>query len=154
MESLHFLPISLNITGRRIVLIGGGKVAFHKAAILSRFTTQAAVVAPEFHPGFAELPFTLKQKQYAPDDLDHAFLVYICTENKTLNAAIKTECERRGILAGVCDDPSLCDFVSPAIYQEEHMTVAVSSDARDVRRSIRVRDRIKTLSHKGIISFQ
>ncbi|MDR3268484.1 MAG: bifunctional precorrin-2 dehydrogenase/sirohydrochlorin ferrochelatase [Tannerella sp.] len=154
MNALHFLPISVNITGRQIILIGGGKVAFHKAAILSRFTGRVRVVAPEFHPGFAGLPFELKQKTYAPEDLDNTFLVYICTENKTLNATIKAECEKRGILAGVCDDPALCDFVSPAIYQDGPMTVAVSSDAQDVRRSIRVRDRIKTLVEEGLISIR
>jgi siroheme synthase (precorrin-2 oxidase/ferrochelatase) len=40
MENLQFLPVSVNITGKKIVLIGGGEVAFHKASIMYRFTAE------------------------------------------------------------------------------------------------------------------
>jgi siroheme synthase-like protein len=145
MGDMVFLPISINITDKKIVIIGGGKVAFHKATILSRFTSEATVVAPEFHPEFETLPFQLIQKEYEANDLNEAFLVYICTGNETLNVKIKTDCESRGILASVCDNPSLCDFVSPAIYKAENMTVAVASNAQNVRQSIDVRNQIKIL---------
>jgi siroheme synthase-like protein len=149
-----FLPVSIRIDGKAIVLIGGGRVALHKAVLLSRFTQAAKVVAPEFDPGFASVPFEQICKCYEPADLDGAFLVYICTGDRTLNAAVKAECERRGILAGVCDDPALCDFISPAIHKDGNVTIAVSSNAEDVRRSIRIRDRIKTLVEEGLLSLQ
>ena len=104
-EDLLFLPISINITGKKILLIGGGNVGYHKASILYRFTDKATIIAPEFHKGFNNLPFTLVQKRYSTEDLEGAFLVYICTENKELNHTIKKECEERSILASVCDDP-------------------------------------------------
>ncbi|OAV67056.1 Siroheme synthase [Bacteroidales bacterium Barb4] len=146
-----FLPVSINITDKKIVLVGGGKTAFHKATVLHRFTDNAVVIAPEFHTGFDSLPFELKRKAYEPDDLNSAFLVYVCTDNEALNAAVKTECERRRILTSVCDNPSLCDFISPAIYKDGNLSIAVSSNAQNVRQSIRVRDRIKELLTKGVI---
>ncbi|MDR2764191.1 MAG: bifunctional precorrin-2 dehydrogenase/sirohydrochlorin ferrochelatase [Tannerella sp.] len=149
-----FLPVSIRIEGKAIVLIGGGKVALHKAVHLSRYTPAAKVIAPEFEPGFASVPFEQIRKPYEPADLDGAFLVYICTGDRALNAAVKAECERRGILASVCDDPASCDFISPAIHREGNVTIAVSSDAKDVRRSIRIRDRIKTLAEEGLIQLQ
>ncbi|MBF4212938.1 bifunctional precorrin-2 dehydrogenase/sirohydrochlorin ferrochelatase, partial [Pseudomonas donghuensis] len=51
----------------------------------------------------------------------------------------------RHILTSVCDDPAQCDFISPAIYRNDNLTIAVGSDSRDVKRSIRVRNRIKEL---------
>jgi siroheme synthase-like protein len=138
-----FLPVALNITGRRIVIIGGGRVGLHKATILSRYTHEATVVSPTFREEFAALPFTRVQKSYEPADLQGAFLVYVCTEDEALNRRIKADAEQRGILVSVCDNPSLCDFISPAIYRFEHICIAVTSNAREVRRSIRIRDRIK-----------
>jgi siroheme synthase-like protein len=153
-EELLFLPISVNIAHKKIVMIGGGKVALHKATVLSRFTREATVVAPDFHPGFEDLPFKRIEKAYEPDDLCGAFLVYICTGDEALNRQVKNECERRGLLASVCDNPRLCDFISPAIYKEDHLTIAVSSNAQDVRQSIDIRNQIQTLSEKQILKIK
>ncbi|GHU91499.1 hypothetical protein FACS1894155_11220 [Bacteroidia bacterium] len=100
-DDLNFLPVAINITGKKILIIGGGKVGYHKAGILSRFTDKVTVVSPEFHEGFGSLPFTLIEKEYSKDDLDGVFLVYICTENESLNVQIKKDAEQKGILSGV-----------------------------------------------------
>ena len=112
---LHFLPVNINIDGKRILIIGGGRVGLHKATILSRFTDSATIISPTFREGFQSLPFRLLQKAYEPADLDGAFLVYICTENDELNRRIKQDAEQRHVLASVCDNPSLCDFTSPQL---------------------------------------
>lgn len=137
-----FLPVAIRITGRKIVIVGGGRVGLHKATILSRFTDEATVVSPEFREEFEQLPFRLVRKAYETSDLAGAFLVYICTENEELNRRIKSDAEAVGVLASVCDNPSLCDFISPAIFRNGDISIAVTSNARDVRRSIRIRDRI------------
>ena len=139
---MHFLPVNINIENRRILIIGGGRVGLHKAQIQARYTDSATVVSPAFRDGFDALPFTLVRKEYVPQDLDGAFMVYICTENSELNRQIKQDARQRGVLASVCDCPELCDFTSPAIFRKNNMTVAVASDARDVRRSMRIRDAI------------
>lgn len=139
---MHFLPVNINIENRRILIIGGGRVGLHKAQILARYTDSATVISPAFRDGFDALPFTLVRKEYVPQDLDGAFMVYICTENSELNRQIKQDARQRGVLASVCDCPELCDFTSPAIFRKNNMTVAVASDAKDVRRSMKIRDAI------------
>lgn len=140
---LNFLPININIEGKRILIIGGGRVGLHKATILARFTDRAIVISPDFKEGFHDLPFSLVRKHFEPSDLDGAFLIYVCTEDAELNRYIKHEAEARGVLASVCDSPSLCDFTSPAIFSKDNLTIAVASDARDVHRSMRIRDAIR-----------
>jgi siroheme synthase-like protein len=145
-KDLNFLPVSVNITGKKLLIIGGGKVGYHKALILSKFMDNAKVISPEFHEGFKSLPFELIKKEYADEDLDGVFLIYACTENESLNMQIKKDAERRGILTSVCDNPTLCDFISPAIYKSENVTIAVSSDARNVCQSIDIRNQIEVLA--------
>lgn len=141
---MNFLPISINIEGKKILIVGGGRVGLHKATILHRFTNEATVISPQFKDGFEALPFMLVQKAYEPSDLDGALLVYICTENSELNQQIKRDAEQRHVLASVCDNPPLCDFTSPAIYKEGDLTIAVASNAKDVHLSMRIRDAIKS----------
>lgn len=140
---MKFLPININIEGKKILIIGGGRVGLHKATILHRFTDEATVISPDFKEGFEELPFTLIKKEYEATDIDGAHLIYICTENHDLNARIKKDAEERGILASVCDNPALCDFTSPAIFKDGDLMVAVSSNAKDVHRSMSIRDAIR-----------
>jgi len=152
-EDLQFLPISINVTGKKVLLIGGGKVATHKGQIMARFITNVTVVAPEFTEDILQLPFTFVKKNYEPSDLDGSFLVYVCTGDHALNEQIKIHAEERGILTSVCDAPMLCDFVSPAIHKEGHLTIAVGSNAQNVYQSVDVRNRISELIAHGILQI-
>jgi precorrin-2 dehydrogenase / sirohydrochlorin ferrochelatase len=152
-EDLLFLPISLNITGKKILLIGGGKVATHKGEIIARFATNVTVIAPEFTEGVKKLPFEFVQKKIEKTDLNGFFLIYVCTGDHELNAEIKTWAEELNILTSVCDAPLLCDFVSPAIHKEGHITIAVGSNAQDVYKSVDVRNQITVLVKNGGIKL-
>ena len=153
-EDLQFLPISINVTNKKILLIGGGKVATHKGSIMARFVNQVTVIAPEFTPEIKELPFTFIEKEYEKSDLEGFFLVYVCTGNHELNAQIKADSEELGILASVCDAPLLCDFVSPAIHKVGHVTISVGSNAQNVYQSVDIRNQIKELIENGTIHIQ
>lgn len=151
---MNFLPISINVTNKKILLIGGGKVATHKASIIARFITDnVTVISPDFTTEIRQLPFTFIQKNYDKNDLKDFFLVYVCTGDHELNRQIKADAEELGILTSVCDAPLLCDFVSPAIFKQEHLTIAVSSNAQNVYQSIAVRDRIAKLTDDGILQL-
>ncbi len=88
-EDLLFLPISINITNKKILLIGGGKVATHKGQIIARFAQNVTVIAPEFTDEIKQLPFSFIQKTFDPTDLIGFFLVYVCTGDHELNQQIK-----------------------------------------------------------------
>lgn len=153
-KEFHFLPVSIDISGRKILIIGGGKVGYHKSLILNRYTDEATVLSETFHEGFEKLPFRLIRKSYEPEDLKGVGMVYICTENHELNARIKQDAERYHVLASVCDNPALCDFVSPAVYKDGDLTIAVGSNAKDVHRSIRVRNAIREAIEKGLLDVR
>jgi len=153
-EELQFLPISINVTNKKILLIGGGKVATHKGSIMARFVNQVTVIAPEFTPEIKQLPFTFIEKEYHKSDLDGFFLVYVCTGDHDLNAQIKQDAEEMNILTSVCDAPLLCDFVSPAIHKEDNVTISVASNAQNVYQSVDIRNQITELIKDGTIKVK
>lgn len=140
---MEFLPINIRISDAKILIVGGGKVATHKALILSRFTNNVTVLAPEISDEIKRLPFTKIEKEFSESDLNGVNLLYVCTGNHVLNREIKRLSKRRNILTSVCDSPVLCDFTSSAIYIDGDVTVSVASDAKDVKRSIRIRNNIQ-----------
>lgn len=150
-EDLQFLPISINVTNKKILLVGGGKVATHKGSIMARFVNQVTVIAPEFTDEIKQLPFTFIEKEYDKTDLFGFFLVYVCTGNHELNAQIKVDAEALGILTSVCDAPMLCDFVSPAIHKEGNVTISVGTNGQNAMQSVAIRNQITELIEKGQI---
>ncbi len=152
-KELQFLPVSLNVTNKKILLVGGGKVATHKGAILARFVSDVTVISPEFTDEIRQLPYTFIEKPYEKKDLEGFFLVYVCTGHHELNSQIKADAEDLGILASVCDAPLLCDFVSPAIHKQGNITISVGSNAQNVYQSVAIRNRITQLITEGMLSI-
>ena len=146
---MNFLPINIRISDANIMIIGGGKVATHKATILSRYTDKATVIAPEVSDGIKALPFKWEERSYSEADLEGVTLLFVCTGNHELNHQIHHQARQRGILTSVCDSPDECDFTSPAIYRDGDLTISVASDAKDVKRSIAIRNRIAALAVSG-----
>ena len=148
---MEFLPINIRISDAHILIVGGGRVATHKATILSRFTDKVTVIAPQVSDGIKTLPFKWQERDFSEADLEGVTLLFVCTGNHPLNHHIHSLARLRGILTSVCDSPDECDFTSPAIYRDGDLTISVASDGKDVRRSIRIRDRIKeAIEHDSI----
>ena len=150
---MDFLPVAIRI--KNILVVGGGKVATHKATILHRFTDHVTVVAPQISEELRKLPFRFIERQFEDADLDDVQLVFVCTGSQAVNHHIKAVADRYDVLASVCDDSDWCDFISPAISRQEgdNLTIAVGSDAKDVRRSIRVRNRINELIKNKVLDI-
>ncbi len=146
---MKFLPVSLNIENKKILVIGGGSVAEQKLKVLIQFTINITVISKKISKPILDMSVATVEKEYDPSDLDGFFIVYVCTNDKTLNVEIKKAAEKKSILVNVCDFPEICDFISPAIYKDNAMTVAVSSNGEDVRKSIAWRNAIKEIFQRS-----
>lgn len=139
----NFLPIALNIAGEKILIIGGGQSAWKKIQILKRFDADVEIIALEVCEEIRNSGVPYKQKAYEKSDLNGYLMFYSCTNNPELDRQIAQDGRQAGVLVNIHDQPELCQFVSPAIYQQENIRVAVSSNAEDVFESIRLRNEIK-----------
>jgi len=128
---MQYLPISLKIEGKKVLIIGGGNVALHKMKLLKRFTKEIMVIGKQVNQQIKDSGSEYREQEYSPSILDGYDLVYVCTDNRALNRQIKQDANKRGLLVNVADDPGLSDFVSPAIYKNQNMTIAVGSDAKE-----------------------
>ena len=139
----NYLPIAINIAGEKILVIGGGQSAWNKIKILKRFDAAIEVVALEVCEELRKSGIPYKIKPYEKSDLNGFLMFYSCTNKLDLDAQIAKDGKEAGVLVNIHDQPGLCQFVSPAIYQDGDMRVAVSSNATDVFASIRIRNEIK-----------
>ncbi len=139
---MRYLPLSLNITDKKILIIGGGNVAAKKIKILEQFTNEISVVATNICMEIKAGKISCSEKEYHKSDLTDYHIIYACTNIERLNRRIKKDCEDMGKLINVVDNPALSDFVSPAIFKKDQMTIAVGSNAQNVLKSIELRNKI------------
>ncbi|MFV0590394.1 MAG: bifunctional precorrin-2 dehydrogenase/sirohydrochlorin ferrochelatase [Draconibacterium sp.] len=139
----NFLPISINIANQKILIIGGGPDAFKKLRILHRFDAEVEILASEVCDEIRQSGVKCIEAGYDKKYLKDYLLVYSCLDDEELDLQIVKDCTEARVLVNIHDKPALCQFVSPAIYRQGNITVAVGSNGENVYESIRIRDFIK-----------
>jgi len=139
----NFLPISIDISEGKILIIGGGQSALKKIKILQRSGAQLEVIAEDIIDEVYETGVACFKKSYEKSDLKGYQMLYSCTNNEILDRQIASDGKEAGVLVNIHDNPTLCQFVSPAIYRDGNISVAVSSNAENVYEAIRLRNQIQ-----------
>jgi len=142
---VHF-PAFIELEDRSCLVVGGGRVAAHKAAALASYGARVTVIAPELDPSLASIEgCRCVRRCFADGDIDGQPLVVAATDDAQTNARVSRLCRARGILVNVVDDPANCTFVFPAVCRKGPMTVAVSSGGACPVAAKMVRDRVAGL---------
>ncbi len=141
-------PLTLRLEGRRVMVIGGGRVAARRVPALLGAGAQVVVVDPTPSSAILELAGQLEvagrlelvRRPYAPGDLSGAWLVHACTSDAETQVAIAAEAEAAGIWCVRADDAASTTALTPASGVGDGVTVAVTSG--DPRRSAGLRDAV------------
>jgi len=138
-----FLPICIDVSYGKIVIIGGGKVALQKLKTILKYSNNVFLYAKEIIPDILILPVICTKEEYNLNQITDALLVYACTNDPKLNLRICEDARRNGSLVNIADDSENSDFISPAIFFHKGMSIAVSSNGLYVKKSIKWRNAIK-----------
>ncbi len=133
-------PVVLRLTGRRVLVVGGGKVAVGKARGLLERGAQVTVVAPQVHPDMP-VEVRVKRRRYRARDGRGAHLVFAATDDRAVNQAVFDDAEDRGVWACSVDDPDRCSFALPAVHRDGHVVIAVTTSGASPTLAQAVRDR-------------
>lgn len=120
-------PVNLNLHGRPVLVVGGGRIALRKVEQLLMADAEVTVLSPMFVEEFTSLPVTLVQREYESGDIDAFRLVITATGNTPVNQQIFDECEVKGIWINSADDPDRCAFTLPAALRRGDLMVTVST---------------------------
>lgn len=143
--------LALDLTGRRVVVVGGGAVGARRALDLADHGAQVHVVSPTLHPRLVGLVaadvITWVQRPYAGRvDLDGAWLVHVATGDDRVDAIVAHDaddarvwCVRAGDAAS---SPVHVVTVTTVATDDGPVTVGVHAGGRP-RLAVAVRDRVQ-----------
>lgn len=133
MADPRYYMACIDLTGRSVLVVGGGSIALEKVEGLLHSGAQVTVVAPQIVPDLAGLDVTLVRRGYRSEDLDGHFLVIAATSTTSVNRRVFRDAEARRQLCNVVDVPELCSFILPAVHRQGPIAVAVSTGGASPR---------------------
>lgn len=120
----------VDIRNRKVVVIGGGKIATKRIESLLRFQPNITVVSPVLE---ASLHALVKSgeiehiaRAFQMGDVQGALLVIAATDDAVINQLVKESCNANQLL-NIVDDPANSSFHFPAMYEKNEITIAVTT---------------------------
>jgi uroporphyrin-III C-methyltransferase / precorrin-2 dehydrogenase / sirohydrochlorin ferrochelatase len=143
-------PLMLDVTGRRAVIVGGGRVALRRAQALLAAGALVRVIAPRVDPALTGLELTVSRREYRDGDLGGAWLAHAATDDPAVNARVAADAQRLRIWCVRADDAAASAAWTPAVARDGEITVAVTAGG-DPERAKRLRAAIAFALAEGAL---
>ena len=129
-----FYPLFADLKGKKVVLVGGGRVAARKAEALLAAGADLTVISPQLSPGLEELASEGRllhvPRAYRHGDLEEAWLAVAATDDAQVQKEVYQEACQRRIFCNVVDQPDLCSFIVPSQVRRGELVIAISTGGR------------------------
>jgi len=149
-----FFPMFVDISKKKIVVVGAGKIASRRIKTLLLFADDILVIAPEVKEEILLMErdglVQVQKKMYDREDLYDAQIVIAATNDLPLNNEIFSVCRCMGILVNVASDKSKCDFHFPGVVKKEEIVIGIHAGGSNHRRAKEVREELEEFLKKTI----
>jgi len=122
----ELLPLFLNLTGRRVLVVGAGPVAAGKLQALIAAGADVMVVAPAIDASIAEAPVRIERREFVPGDLDGVWLV-VAAATTAVNRAVAAAADARRVFVNAVDDPANASAFLSGVVRRDGVTLAIST---------------------------
>lgn len=145
-----WFPLMWDLTGRKVVVVGGGSTAEDKIGLLVETAAAVTVISPDITDTISTLvdedAVQWVPREFTSVDLDGATLIIAATDDEHANTIVHAEAEARGIPVNAVDDPARCSVIFPAVHRDGPLVVAVSTSGAAPAVAVRLRDRVAKLT--------
>ncbi len=161
-EGLTIYPLHLDLTGRRVLVVGAGPVGVRRIRALVDAGAVVEVVAlqapdlefaerpsagqPSGRPLVAVPPVSVQRRAFRKSDVVGAWLVLACTG--VVDDVVAAACTARSIWCVRADDASQSSAWVPAVARVDDVVVSVTA-GRDPRRTVALRDALALAVETG-----
>ncbi len=140
-------PLFAILTGRPVLVVGGGAVGERKVLDLLAAGARVTVVSREFTPRLQELAargeIRTIQGGFDPGQVAGMALVVGATDDPEVNARVSRAAQAANIWVNIVDAPELCTFIVPAQIRRGELTLAVSTGGASPALARRLREALE-----------
>ncbi|MGN9865621.1 precorrin-2 dehydrogenase/sirohydrochlorin ferrochelatase family protein [Bacillus swezeyi] len=142
------LPLHINISGKRVAIAGGGRIAARRLQTVISEGADVTVISPEASAEMLELIETYrvhwKKKKAEPADFKGAFLIILATDDPEVNKRIAQSASDHQ-LVNVASEAERGNVYVPKIINKGNITISVSTNGASPRHTIELAGQIEEL---------
>ncbi|MBI3596152.1 MAG: bifunctional precorrin-2 dehydrogenase/sirohydrochlorin ferrochelatase [Nitrospirae bacterium] len=140
---MRYFPVFLDLQGKPVAVIGGGRVAERKVLTLLACGARVTVISPALTPKLSYLAragaIRRCARRWRPADLKEAFLIVATTNDRKTQAEIARRIDLNSRLLNMADDPARCNVIAPSVMTRGDLTIAVSTGGKSPALARRIR---------------
>ncbi len=154
---MAYFPAFLKLDDKKILIVGGGNIAYEKLDHLLDFTNDIHVIAQEFS---SEMMHRIKQENlryeqraYKSGDIQEFAIVVVAVDSIKLQAEIFQESKQYNCLCNAVDSVDYCDFIFPSYVKKDDLIIAISTSGASPAMAKHLRMYLQKLIPSGISEF-
>ncbi len=152
-KSNHF-PLMIDLSNKKMIIIGSGEVALRKAQNLSAFGGNIQIYASSFNESFMQLKSshlieltTASLEQLSDTEItsfiNDAFLVIPATNNTIFNRKVATIAQEMGILVNQVD--TVGEVIIPSVINQGALSIGISTQGKSPALSRYTRQKLEII---------
>ena len=129
MDDPPLFPIFLKLSGRRVLVVGGGAVAASKIGPLRAAGAHVNVVAPEVTDSLRKTGVSVARREYGASDLHGVWLV-VAAATPDVNRRVAEDAAEHHVFVNAVDDPNSASAYLGGVVRRAGVTFAISTNGR------------------------
>jgi precorrin-2 dehydrogenase / sirohydrochlorin ferrochelatase len=149
-------PIHVDLSGKKVVVAGGGPVAYRKIrdllkekAIITVISRDAVKEIQELHE---QKSLTWISREVKSKDFKKAFLIVAATNSSEVNAEIAANVSEKQLI-NVADQPQIGNFIIPSVVKRGKLVLSVSTSGASPSLSILIKKELQQKYSKDYESY-
>lgn len=136
--------MQIDLSGKPVLVVGGGPIALHKTRHLVTSGAQVTVVSSSFHAGFDELDLAARvERRFEDGDIDGMTLVHAATNVPETNAHVAALCAALEIPCCCAHDTTVGTFSVPAMLTSGDLQISIATNGKSPSFGARLRRKIE-----------
>jgi len=154
---MSYFPAFIELDEKRVLIVGGGDVAYEKLLHLLDFTKNIDCIAEKFSDAMVlkmqEHHLHYEKRLYKRGDIASYGIVVVAVDDIALQAEIFEESKSYKCLCNAVDSVKYCDFIFPSYIKRDDLTIAVSTSGASPAVAKYLRLYLESLIPQGIGKF-
>lgn len=154
---MAYFPAFVKLDNKKILIVGGGYIAYEKLDHLLDFTQDIFVIAQDFSQ---EMMSRIKKegleyqrRSYERGDIKDFAVVIVAVDDIPLQADIFQESKAYNCLCNSVDSVDYCDFIFPAYVKKDDLTIAISTSGSSPAMAKHLKLYLKSIIPDSISEF-
>jgi precorrin-2 dehydrogenase/sirohydrochlorin ferrochelatase len=154
---MSYFPAFIKLDNQKILIVGGGHIAYEKLDHLLDFTHDIELISLDFSQEMMDRiskeSLKFEKRAYKKGDIRDFAIVVVAVDDIPLQAEIFQESKDYNCLCNSVDSVDYCDFIFPSYVKKDDLTIAISTSGASPAMAKHLRRYLQNMIPDGISDF-